>query len=180
MVFETYRMVNQEVMYIEEMFDSNGKRCATIKETGQFVYVDMSPLTLINASLRSIGYDLKSAQASAKWIIGLKQLGPFMVNPIHNICLFPHKLTKKGITIWFNPAQIKRTGSFNRKTKIEFINGETLVVEGKVTTFNNKLIKAEQLRRITMEIAQDPLSYTIDPQKEQLQYRKNKKEEEKK
>jgi len=170
-------IVNQGLMCMEEFYHTNGKLGTKLTETRGIIFVDMAPLTVLNDCIRSMGFHLNSAQATAKWKMDENQLCPFMVIPNHNLYIFPHRLTKHGIVIWLNAAQIKWTSNFNRKTKIEFENGKFLMVEGKVSDFNKKLQFAEQLRKRTVEMDEDLLSFTTTPNKKQMHFRKNRKKE---
>jgi competence protein ComK len=159
-------MINQWLMYMVGFYDRNGKICTLVKEMEQIFVVDKSPLEILAYSIKCIGFDMRGAFASSKWILGDDILmHPVMVNPIHKICLFPNKSAKLHDTIWFNPYYIKRTTGSMRKTVIEFQNGETLKIECQLSSFNHKLQTAEQLRNMTTGIGIDPITFIFTPKK---------------
>jgi competence protein ComK len=88
-----------------------------------------------------------------------------MVNPIHQIVLVPTRSPKHEDTIWLNPYPIRRTTSSNRKTLITFHNNTTLIVPLKLASFNTKLKTAEQLRDMTVQLANKPFTFMLHPNK---------------
>ncbi|WHY00372.1 competence protein ComK [Neobacillus sp. DY30] len=165
MIIKNYYVINQHMMYMFGLLDRNAKVCTLVRDFYGVFIVDRSPLEILDDSLRSIGFNLKGAMESAKIIIENKMMCPVMLNHIHNICVFPDKSHKHEDTIWFNPCQILRTHSIKRKTQIEFRNRLSLKIDSKLFSFNNKLKSAEQLSRITIENANNPQSYFIEPPK---------------
>lgn len=166
-------MINQFLMYMVGFYDRNGKLCTLVKEVNQTFIVDQSPLEILAYSIKCIGFDLKGAIATSKWLLGDDiQMHPIMINPIHKICLFPNKSAKHPDTIWFNPFYIKRTSGYMRKTIIEFQNGETIKVYTQLSAFNHKLQTAEQLQKMTVGIGKDPISFVIDPKKRRTKSKK--------
>lgn len=161
------------MMYMEDFYNQFGKLCTKVSEFGQTFYVDRTPLEILKDSIRCVGFDLNGARATSKWILGdTSYMCPFIVNPILHICVFPHRSPKQGITRWFNPIHIKRTGSLNRKTNVEFNNGQTLLVHSKLSAFNNRLQIADQLSEISAEFGKHPEDFIIDPQKEKLEFKR--------
>lgn len=148
-------------------YDRNGKLCTVVRELDNTYIVDTAPLFILENSIKCIGYDLKGAMTSAKWILGNIHMPPVMINPIQSICVFSDKSAKNVNTIWFNPAHIVRTNSYKKKTYIEFTNGTTLIIHCSISAFNTKLQNAMQLRNITTEMAKNPksMSMIIDPRK---------------
>lgn len=146
-------------------YDRNGKVCTLVRELDKTFTVDRTPLHILEDSIKCIGYDLKGAMASAKWILGEIHMPPVMINPIQSICVFSDKSAKNEDTIWFNPAHIVRTISYKKKTYIEFSNGITLVLHCSVSSFNTKLQNAMQLRNLTTEMGKNPISMILDPNK---------------
>jgi competence protein ComK len=165
LIIENYYIINKNMLYMFGLNDRNAKVCTLVRELHRVFIVDRSPLEILDDSLRSIGFNLKGAMDSAKIIIANKMMCPVMLNHIHNICVFPDKSHKHEDTIWFNPCQILRTHSIKRKTQIEFRNRLSLQIDSSLFSFNHKLKSAEQLSRITIENANNPQSYIIEPPK---------------
>lgn len=146
-------------------YDRCGKLCTVVKELDKTFTVDKAPIDILEDSIRCIGYDLKGAMVSAKWILGDIHMPPFMINPIQRICVFSDKSAKNEDTTWFNPVHIVRTISLKKKTYIEFSNGTTLILHCSVSAFNTKLQNAMQLRNLTTEMGKNPISMILDPNK---------------
>jgi competence protein ComK len=166
LLLECY-IINQKTLYMYGFYDRNGKLSTIVKELDKTFTVDKAPIQILEDSIKCIGYDLKGAMASAKWILGNIHMPPVMINPIQSICVFSDKSAKNEDTIWFNPAHIVRTLSFQKKTYIEFTNGITLILPCSVSSFNTKLQNAMQLRNITTEVGKNPrsMSMILDPNK---------------
>ncbi|WP_045518917.1 competence protein ComK [Neobacillus niacini] len=175
MFIEPHYIINQHMMYMFGLLDRNAKVCTLVREFHRVFIVDRSPLEILDDSLRCIGFNLKGAMDTAKIIIGNNMMCPVMINHIHNICVFPDKSHKHEDTIWFNPCHILRTQSSKRKTHIEFRNRQTLKNDSKLFSFNNKWKSAEQLSTITIENANNPVSYIIAPPKKRRKRKYKKK-----
>lgn len=160
-------IINQNTLYMYGFYDRNGMLCTIVIETNKTFIVNTDPLTILENSINCIGYNLKGAIASSKWILGNIHMPPVMINPIQSICVFSDKSAKNAQTIWFNPAHIVRTTSYKKKTYIEFTNGTTLIIHCSISAFNTKLQNAMQLRNITTEMGKNPtsMSMIIDPSK---------------
>jgi len=146
-------------------YDRFGKLCTQITEANRTFIVDKSPLEVLNDSIRGIGFDLRGALETSKYLLGDVHMCPIMVNPIHQIVLFPTRSPKHEDTIWLNPYPIRRTASNNRKTLITFHNNTTLIVPLRLASFNTKLKTAEQLRDMTVELANKPFTFVLHPDK---------------
>jgi competence protein ComK len=149
-------------------YDRNGKLCTIVEEVDNIFIIDQSPLEILEYSINLIGYDLKGATNTSKWLLGDIQMCPIMVNPVLNICLFPSKSSKHHDTMWFNPDHIKRTRGYRRNTTIEFSNGLNLIIPCKLPYFNSKLQNAEQLRKMTYSAGTNPASFVLDPNKRKV------------
>lgn len=165
MFIEKEYIINPHFMYMGGQYDRNAKLCTIVTELHRTFIVDKSPLEILNDSIRCIGFDLRGAMETAKWLLGNKHMCPVMVNPIHRICLFPDKSFKHNDTKWFNPLHITRTIHSNQQAMIEFTNGRTLIVPMKLYSFNHKLQTAEQFRKMMVGLERDPLSIEKDPRK---------------
>ncbi|MFP5108540.1 competence protein ComK [Neobacillus sp. C211] len=158
-------IINPQFMYMAGQYDRNAKLCTIVTELDRTFIVDKSPLEILNDSIRCIGFDLRGAMETARWLLGNKNMCPIMVNPVHRICVFPDKSSKHNDTKWFNPVHITRTISSNQQALIEFTNGLTITVPMKLYSFNRKLQTAEQFMKMTIGIEKDPFSFEKDPRK---------------
>jgi competence protein ComK len=152
-------------------YDGFGKLCARVMAGGASFLVDRTPLQLLDDTLVYLGYDLRGAMSSAKLILGERMRCPIIVNPYLGICLFPNKSPHKPDCIWFNPEHIVRTKAMGTKTEVELSNGHSILVETRLTYFNNQIHKATQLMQITMKRGNQPgpiLFYLEPSSKHQL------------
>lgn len=156
MFIESKYIMNPNFMCMVGIYDRNAKLCSLVRETNRMFLVDRSPLQLLDDSIKCIGFDLRGAMSTSKCLLSHKHMCPVMVNPIHNICVFPNKSAKHNDTMWFNPAHISRTYSINQMTLVEFTNGTTLLTPSKLYSFNSKLQTAEQFRNMIDGTAHQP------------------------
>lgn len=148
-------------------YDCFGKLCARVMAGESSFLVDRSPLQLLDDTLTYIGYDLRGATASAKLILGERARCPIIVNPYLGICLFPNMSPHNVDCIWFNPEHIVRTIAVGYKTEVVLSNGHSILVDSRLTFFNNKIHKANQLLQITMKRGNQsgPILFYLEPQK---------------
>ncbi|MDQ0201917.1 competence protein ComK [Neobacillus ginsengisoli] len=168
MTLEINYIINQHLMCMVGVYDRNGKTCTIVREVNKTFIVDKSPLEILEISIKSIGFNLKGAMATSKWFLGDIHMCPVMVNPILKICLFPIQSAKRVDTMWFNPDHIHRTNSFYRKTNVKFKNGFHMLVNSKLSSFNNKLKIAEQYQEITVEAGKNPTAFLLESKNIQL------------
>lgn len=159
---EKYYIINPNFVYMTGHYDRNGKTFTFVRELHRMLIVDRTPIEILADTIRCIGFDLKGAIATAKWILGDIPMCPIVVNPIHNICIFPTKSSKNEDAMWFNPNHIVRTKSVFLKTKVTLRNGLIIIVPSKVSSFNMKLQNADQLRKITEQLRNNPISFLIE------------------
>lgn len=142
-------IINNNFLYMEGEYDDTGRLCTRVYEkTGNFL-VDKTSIVIINDTLNYIGYDYKGAVAGSKSRLGNIYMCPVMVCPFQGICIFSNKSFKHSDCKWFNFNQIRRASRFGSKTKIEFFNDTTIIVNTKITSFNSKLVAADQLIKNT-------------------------------
>jgi competence protein ComK len=130
--------------------------------------VNRTPLQLLDDTLTYIGFDLKGAMMGAKSVLDKKVKCPIIVNPYLGICLFPNKSPQKVDCIWFNPEHIVKTTAVGIKTKVELSNGYTIMVDSKLSSFNDKIDTANRLIRISMKRGNhpNPIIFYLEPRKE--------------
>jgi len=143
-------------------YDRNAKLCSLVYELHRTILVDKSPLEILTDTIRCMGNDLKGAITTAKWILGDIPMCPIIVNPTYHICVFPTKSIKNDETIWINPVHILRTTSLHGKTQIILNNGRVIPLPCKISSFNTKLQNADQLRKITIEMANNPVPFIFE------------------
>jgi competence protein ComK len=151
-------LINQEFMSMAGHLDRYGKKCTLVYELNRMFLVDQSPLEILEASIRRVGFNLKGAIESSKRNLGGIHMHPFMVNPILGIIVFPTKSHKHEDVIWFNPNHIRRTWGRKKITMVGFQNGQTIIVPMKLAFFNNKLTIAERFRDELIEGGKNPIS----------------------
>lgn len=144
-------VMNEQYMWMTGYYDRYGKLCTLVKETNRTFIVDQSPLDILEYNINCIGYELQGAKNTAKRLLGRIHHYPILVNPMKRIVVFPTMSPHHENCIWFNPAHIKRTTSLKYHTVILFSNGQTITIPSKLSAFNNKIKRAEQLEELTRD-----------------------------
>jgi competence protein ComK len=159
--------IDKKVILVMGEYDQNGKLCTRVMVEKTTLLVDRPPLHLLDDTLKYIGFDLRGAIAGAKFILNKTVKCPIIVNPYQNVCLFPSKSPQKQDCIWFNPDHIVNTKANGNNTEVELSNDHFMLVDAKLTAFNNKLQTANQLKRPTKErgLQASPLHLYLEPPK---------------
>ncbi|MBY0097309.1 competence protein ComK [Mesobacillus maritimus] len=165
MFIKDHYFIDTKFMFMMTHYDRCGNPCAQVTSTKGTFIVDQSPVQVLNESIQQIGFNYRGALETSKKLLGEIHMYPIMINPIYRIVVFPTRSHHHEDTIWFNPQQIKRTLSFNRKTMILFNNGTTILVPIRLASFNTKLKNAEQLEKMTAGIILPPFTFVLDPKK---------------
>lgn len=152
-------------MYMKGHFDGYGNPYTQIVESARTLFVQKSPLELLEFSMKCTGNNLKGAIESSKWLLNCDKMCPLLVNPLQRIVLFPTRSPKHEENIWFNPHHIKRTTGTRGQTTVQFSNGTSIDIPQRLSSFNSKIQTAEQLEKITAEMAKGFYTMVLDPGK---------------
>ena len=148
--------IEKNTILITGEYDRYGKQLARVMVGKSSFLVDRTPLQILDDTLVYIGFDLRGAMASAKLILDERTRCPIIVNPYLGICLFPNKSPFNDDCIWFNPEHIIRTKALGNKTVAELSNGHSIIVDTRLTSFNTKIHKANQLMETSRKRGNHP------------------------
>lgn len=154
-------VIDNKMILMTGEYDSYGKLCTRVMAGKTSFLIDRTPAKLLDDALIYIGFDLRGAMKSAKMILGKRNKCPIIVNPYLGICLFPSHSPYKADCIWFNPEHIVRTNAAGSKTEVVLSNGHSIIVDLRLSFFNNKIQTAIQLKRMSMERGHNPGSITF-------------------
>lgn len=155
-------IVTRDFMYMIGKHDSHGNVYTRVKEKERTLFVNKSPLEILEYSIKCIGFNLRGALESSKWLLNNEKMCPIMVNPLHRIVLFPTKSPKHQDNIWFNPTHIKRTSNDKGNTLVIFTDTSTLTIPVRLSSFNHKIQTAEQLEKLTREMSEGNYTLVLD------------------
>lgn len=165
MMIKNY-VINQRTILLTGEYALDGRLCTRIVEGYRTFLVDKRPSEVLDATLKSVGFDLRGAREGAKYHLNGESMCPIMVNPVLGICLFPINSPYKYDCMWFNPEHIEKTASEGRKTVVHFSNGYYITVGLSVIVFNNKWNKADQLRRVTAKNGNNQTTLHLERKRE--------------
>ena len=150
-------IIDPKFVCMQGEYDQRGELCSRVTEGKINFLVDQSPVEIIDATLKYIGFDLKGAKSGARAILGNVKMCPIMVHSALNICLFPHKSSTNHDAIWFNVDHIVQTRRLGKKTQVDLSNGVSMIIDSTITAFNAKITIAKQLKDITGKRNQPPM-----------------------
>ncbi|MEQ2525141.1 competence protein ComK [Bacillaceae bacterium CLA-AA-H227] len=128
MFIEGHYMITKVFMYMIGHYDRYGNPFTQIVETGRTIFINKSPIEVLECSLRATGFTLDGAIESSKWILKMEKMVPIVANPFQEVVLFPTRSLKHEDNIWLNPYHIRRTSNINGKTLIIFSNHSSLYI----------------------------------------------------
>jgi competence protein ComK len=149
-------IIEETMILMMGEYNSVGKLCTRVMAGNSTILVDRTPLQVLDETLTFIGFDLRGATVGAHFVIDRKVKCPVIVNPYLGICLFPTKSPHKADCMWFNPEHIVKTKSFGNNTVVELSNGYSIAIDEKLSLFNDKIQKAQQLMRLSIERGSHP------------------------
>lgn len=163
LIIEEDYIITPQFMYMIGDINLHGTLCTEIIETSKTVIIDKPPVEILNASIQAIGFDLKGVLETSKWLLGSVHLCPIMVNPLHQLVLFPTHSPKNIESIWLNPRHVHSTSGSNELTFILFNNGKTIIAPVGISVFNKALENAKQLEEMSVQSADRPYTFVLDP-----------------
>lgn len=107
---------------------------------------------------------LRGAISSTQTILGPTKMCPFMVNLPLGLCMFPYKSIHKHDCVFFNFTYVKRLEHYGWKTKVNLSYGHSIIVDTRLSSFNNKIYYASRLCRITSEHYNHTITFYVEPE----------------
>lgn len=161
-------IIKKETILLAGEHTHQGRRCTRVMEDRTIFLIGQPPKRAINDSLKYIGSSLIGATESARFLLGIRNLCPIMVNPSLDICLFPVHSQDSEYNIWFNPEHILKAVANNCGSIIYLSNGLFIEVDIKLPLLNMRIHNANQLRRITSINSRGQFHLCGEPKKELL------------
>lgn len=157
-------LINKETVYIFGEFDKDGQLCSRVIHGYTAYSVKLSSQRLIDESLKKFGSSLRGSLDGSKEILGNKNMRPIVINAYLGIYLFPSKSPSKPDCVWFSLIHVLNTESISRnKTKVYLSYGHTIMIDMKESTFNRKLNRTLELRRVVSENMKIPITFYFEP-----------------
>lgn len=159
-----YYHINSEFVLMTSEYDSYGKHCSIVMAGNTTFLVEKSPEQILSGTSTYIGLDLEGSRKGAKSILGeKKRIYPIIINPYQDICLLSDKSMKCFDSIIFNLDQIENVVPVGKKTKVILKNGMTIIVDSHITSFNNKMMDAQKLKKLTGNRGRQSMMIRLDP-----------------
>jgi competence protein ComK len=160
-----YYIIQPQMLYMFGAFDRDAKLCTIILNEDMAFIVDKAPLEIVKDTIAFNGSNLKGALAGSKHMVGTSRMRPLMVNYLRSICVFPIGAYQSPDCIWINPTKVLNASPLGRKTLVDFPDGSTLIVNARLTAFNAKVQKAEQLKKMSYKRGMTSSSFVLNGKK---------------
>lgn len=156
-------MIGKETVLFRGEYNQDGLLCTKIKHGSMWRLEKVSPLKLIDESLKKSGSSLRGALEGSKFLLGNKKMRPIVFDPYAGIYLFPSKSPANPDCIWFNILHIINYKPINRYQTEVFLNyGGSIILDMRECNFKRKLNRTFELRRLVSENKRIPITFFID------------------
>ena len=118
-------------------------------EDTQDIDVTKKPLEIVDYSCKYFGSSYPGRKDGAKNILNSKYKLPILVEDTRNLIFFPTNSPEDDNCIWISLKNIRNYYKLeNDKTKIDFKNGKSIIVDISFNSFNNQVMRASRLESI--------------------------------
>lgn len=156
-------LLNEKTVLVTGEYNERAELLTRVIEGKETFLVRKTPAQIIESSLLHVGSNLQGALSSSKALLGPMRMYPISVNAHLGIMLFPTKSMKKYNCVYFSLMHVKNTHALGTdKTEVLTSFGHTIVIDMKVSAFNNKRQKVNQLREIITKNTKSPLNFYLE------------------
>lgn len=128
--------------------------------------VNGSTEQIIEKALKKEDSSFRRALANARAYLGNLKMYPIKINSQQGLYFFPSKSPKKPDCVWFSLVHVKGAKLFGKnKTKVYLSYGHSIIIDCKLSTFQNKLRRTQELRRKVVENEHCPFTFFLEPKK---------------
>ncbi|WP_235848474.1 competence protein ComK [Litchfieldia alkalitelluris] len=140
--------VNPYTMAIVPL-QSGRKIYSIVLEKDEEIIVKMKPLDIVDRSCRYFGSSYKGRKEGTRELMGITHKPPIIVEPSHQIFLFPTVSPTSADCTWLSHSHIySHSTAGNGTTKITFQNKKSMHVNISKGSFENQFFQTAQLRTI--------------------------------
>ncbi|MBP2242362.1 competence protein ComK [Cytobacillus eiseniae] len=164
-IFNHYIIYHKTILFLGE-YHTFGNLYTRVVESNRTFLVTMTPLQLLDYSIKHTGSDLKGAINSARFLLGKKCMYPIIVNSQQGVCVFPTISTKRAECIYFNPKHIFGIKDNKGNTDVKLSNEHTITVEKGSLSFSNKVDRARRFLDMIKKNGEKTMEIRLEPKME--------------
>lgn len=156
--------INENTILLTGIYGHYGHLQTMVIDLEKTYRVNGSSEQIIDTTLKKMGSSLRGALDGAKANLGNLKMYPIKINSRSGLYLFPSKSPKKPDCVWFSLFHVKRANTFGKnKTKVFLSQGHTIIIDCTLTSFKNKLHRAQELRRRISLNENSPVTFFLEP-----------------
>ncbi|NMD69165.1 hypothetical protein HHO41_02610 [Bacillus sp. DNRA2] len=145
-------VINENTVCIKGKIDDYNRPYSMIIECDQDFSVRMSPVDIVDTSLRFYCSSLKGASEGARSVLGNISMLPLVIYAPLDLYMFPSFSPHRLDCIWFSVKHIRNFEAMEKKNTIVYTKtGQTITLAMKKDRFERKWQRASQLRYVTEE-----------------------------
>lgn len=143
-------VINENTVCIEGRVDEQNRTYSCVVEGAEAFEINMSPVDIVDYSLRYYCSSLKGASEGAKSVLGNISMLPLVISAPLDLYWFPCISPQRPDCIWFSLRNIRNYESSDQKrTTVHMKYGHSINLAMKRDRFERKWQRATLLRYIT-------------------------------
>ena len=136
--------INDETLAIMS-FDDDKTRVIEVDD--DYVVNDV-PYSIMENSCRYFGSSFEGRVLGSKSMLGSIYKTPIIVEETRDLIFFPTEAINSSSVSWISYKKIRNVEKYGKRTKINFINGESIVVNCPYFSIKNQIFRCNMLETI--------------------------------
>lgn len=167
MLLKNYQ-INEQTMLLTGIYGRYNQIQTMIIEGNNTYRVNGSTEQIIDSALKKTGSSIRQEVTQAREMMGNLKMYPIKINSHQGLYFFPSKSPKRPDCVWFSLIHVKGVKLFGKnKTKVILSHGHSIIIDCKPSSFNTKLRRAQEFRRLMVEYEHCPFTFYVEPKKNQ-------------
>lgn len=123
------------------------EKTKVIEVSNSFI-INMNSMKIIERSCEFFGSSYIGRHEGTKRLIGINYKSPIIIEESRNIIYFPTTSPRLSDCAWFSLNHISKYEDSNGKSLIYFENGDNIVIDISINSFDNQFLRATKLESI--------------------------------
>ncbi len=141
-----------EITYDTQVILPIDNKSSRIIENNESYVVNVTPMQILEHSCEYFGSSFNGRKDGTKKLLGITHKSPIIIEESRKIIFFPTTSPERTDCIWINLEKInKYYKSSQKKSIIEFKNGDIIEFEISIGSLTNQILRASRLRYILEE-----------------------------
>ncbi len=141
-----------EITYDTQVILPIDNKSSRIIENNESYVVNVTPMQILEHSCEYFGSSFNGRKDGTKKLLGITHKSPIIIEESRKIIFFPTTSPERTDCIWINLEKInKYYKSSQKKSIIEFKNGDIIEFEISIGSLTNQILRASRLKYILEE-----------------------------